>query len=328
MAFIYALISVAAMAGGAAAEANSNDARCGFGYEGNIKGECVPVAQTIPPPEAFRCPSGEIVTAKVACPSPEQKPVPAYGVQCADDRWVPQARECPENYPPRPTLARSAVPRSNPANWVTSEDYPPLALMNQWEGTTGFRLDIGEDGRVTDCQITSSSGYGLMDEATCMHIKRRARFTPATDLNGKIISGRYSNRVNWRLPFDDPAPANPPVSWKDANQRGAMSHRGPNKAPDPIGMQMWLSHEPYWSKHRAMPSRSFSVVVGKDGRVTKCEAIDPADAKLPNANADLCKELKAHATFHPATDANGYISTGRFGASTRLLRTLVPTVKR
>ena len=103
--------------------------------------------------------------------------------------------------PPRAT-PKAAVPRGNPGSWATTNDYPSRALREERAGTTGFRVTVGTDGRVTDCQITSSSGHPDLDEATCTNVKRRARFNPATDENGQPTTGSYSNRVRWVIPRD------------------------------------------------------------------------------------------------------------------------------
>ncbi len=104
--------------------------------------------------------------------------------------------------PPPRVQPKGAVPKGNPGNWATSNDYPARALREEREGTTGFRVSVGPDGRVSDCQVTSSSGSPDLDEAACANIRRRARFNPATDGEGQPTSGSYSNRVRWVIPKD------------------------------------------------------------------------------------------------------------------------------
>lgn len=103
--------------------------------------------------------------------------------------------------PPPAGPTKGAVPKGNPGNWATTNDYPSRALREEREGTTGFRVSVGPDGRVTDCQITSSSGHPDLDQATCDNVRRRARFTPAVD-NGQPTTGSYSSRVRWVIPKD------------------------------------------------------------------------------------------------------------------------------
>jgi protein TonB len=61
---------------------------------------------------------------------------------------------------------------------------------------------VGADGKVSSCQVTSSSGSPDLDEATCSNVTRRARFNPATDGEGQPTSGSYSGRVRWVIPED------------------------------------------------------------------------------------------------------------------------------
>ena len=104
--------------------------------------------------------------------------------------------------PPPRVQPKGAVPKGNPGNWATSNDYPARALREEREGTTGFRVSVGPDGRVSDCQVTSSSGSPDLDEAACANIRRRARFNPATDGEGQPTTGSYANRVRWVIPKD------------------------------------------------------------------------------------------------------------------------------
>lgn len=104
--------------------------------------------------------------------------------------------------PPPRVQPKQATPRGNPASWATTNDYPTRALREEREGTTGFRVTVGPDGRVTGCSVTSSSGSADLDEATCSNVTRRARFNPATDGEGNPTTGQYSSRVRWVIPKD------------------------------------------------------------------------------------------------------------------------------
>ena len=110
---------------------------------------------------------------------------------------APVAAPPPPRFQPQP-----ATPKGQPANWATSNDYPARALREEREGTTGFRVSVGPDGRVTDCSVTSSSGSPDLDEAACANIRRRARFNPAKDGEGQPTTGSYANRIRWVIPKD------------------------------------------------------------------------------------------------------------------------------
>ena len=108
--------------------------------------------------------------------------------------------------PPSPPsyYARPARPKGNPGLWVTTSDYPSAALRDEISGVTRFRLIVEADGRVSQCDITQSSGSEILDTATCRLIVRRARFNPAVDETGNPTVGYFSNAVRWIIPVAMP----------------------------------------------------------------------------------------------------------------------------
>ena len=152
---------------------------------------------------------------KVAAPPPIVAPPPKINVSVAPPPV--QTVVTPPPLPPPPIIAppapvpapppprfqpKQATPKGNPANWATTNDYPSRALREEREGTTGFRVTVGPDGRVQSCDVTSSSGSSDLDDATCANVTRRARFTPAMDGEGNPTTGSYSNRIRWVIPKD------------------------------------------------------------------------------------------------------------------------------
>lgn len=139
--------------------------------------------------------------------------------------------------PPPPTYARPPSPRGNPGFWVTQNDYPSEALREEISGVTGFRLAVGTDGRVSQCEILSSSGSSLLDATTCTLMTRRARFNPARGGDGQPTLGFYSNRIRWVIPVDlPPEPGTSTVSFT-VDVKGRVSDcrvKGPN-GPDVSG---------------------------------------------------------------------------------------------
>jgi TonB family protein len=125
--------------------------------------------------------------------APPPPPVPSY----------PQA-------PPVATLAKLAVPVSNPATWITDDDYPSAALRAGETGVVGFELLVSTTGAVSDCRVTSPSGSAQLDFVTCALLKRRARFKPARDVDGRAVPQSWRSRVRWTIPE---APEVPVASW-------------------------------------------------------------------------------------------------------------------
>lgn len=102
--------------------------------------------------------------------------------------------------PPPPVRVQPAKAKANLASYISDADYPDAALRAEEQGTTGFTLQIGPDGRVTNCTVTSSSGSATLDNATCRIMRSRARFTPAHDSSGNATSDSTSARIRWVLP--------------------------------------------------------------------------------------------------------------------------------
>jgi protein TonB len=148
-----------------------------------------PPPPVVTPPSPFPPPQTTNVVESVR-EAPPAPPPPVY---------VPPAAPVA---PPPPAVDRTAAgtPRGNPGRWATNDDYPARAMRDGREGTTGFRVTYGADGRITSCDITSSSGHDDLDAETCKLITRRGRFNPGKDRDGNAAGGTYSNRIRWQIP--------------------------------------------------------------------------------------------------------------------------------
>lgn len=166
------------------------------------------VEEEPPPPEELPPP-----------PPPEQKvepppvlaPPPIVSVPTVAPPVVQTVREAPPVHitptappapppPPKPAVASPAKPRGNPANWITTDDYPSRALREEREGVTVVAFNITADGRIEDCRVTSSSGSPDLDEATCRNLVRRGRYTPAKGADGNPMPSSDTRRVRWQMP--------------------------------------------------------------------------------------------------------------------------------
>lgn len=152
--------------------------------------ETVPPPVVTPPPIVKLPPVVRPPVQQVQTPPPASPPTPVA---------APPVPVPPPAPPPPARPAQAAEPRGNPGNWVTRNDYPSSAKRAELEGTTGFRLTIDASGRVSDCQITRSSGHSVLDSKTCEQLRRRARFRPAEDSSGNKVVGSYSSAVRWEL---------------------------------------------------------------------------------------------------------------------------------
>jgi TonB family protein len=100
----------------------------------------------------------------------------------------------------------AATPIGSPGDWVGSADYPSSALRFGMMGVTSFRLIVDTTGKPSRCDIVQSSGFDVLDTATCQRLMDNARFAPSRDRAGTPIEGTYSNRVRWVMPHGARAP--------------------------------------------------------------------------------------------------------------------------
>jgi hypothetical protein len=96
------------------------------------------------------------------------------------------------------SLSRRVAPANYPADWLTMNDYPSSMLRAGKGAAVHFRLMVDESGAPAECIVQTAMGDGF-DELTCRLLKKRARFTPALDAEGRPIRSFYTNTVNWSL---------------------------------------------------------------------------------------------------------------------------------
>lgn len=96
---------------------------------------------------------------------------------------------------------RPAVPaRAHLVSLISDDDYPPDARAARAEGVVLFDLEVGPNGRVTNCIVTTSSGSPSLDATTCRLVTARARFTPARNAAGQPVADHSNGRIRWQLP--------------------------------------------------------------------------------------------------------------------------------
>lgn len=148
-----------------------------------------PPPPVVVPPTPLPSVSSNVINRPVDTPPPAPPP-PTPTI-------TPPAPPAP---PATPDRSRPLRARGNEASWVTTDDYPSSALREEAQGITATRLTVGPDGRVTNCEVTGSSGNSALDQAACRNLQRRARFEPALDRDGNPTTSVYPKRVRWQLP--------------------------------------------------------------------------------------------------------------------------------
>lgn len=192
------------------------------------------------------------------------------------------------------------IPKGNPGTWANTNDYPPIALQKELEGTTGFSVTVGPDGRVSGCQIIASSGSPDLDQATCLNVTRRARFDPALDAKGNPISGRYQNRVRWQIP-----------SLVSMGSPPLQSNSYPRSPQIVNPMTLRIATEDYPASALAALQQGvtgFSLDIDAAGKVGSCDII--ASSGFPELDRQSCVVAQKW-MFEPARNLNGSPVAGR-----------------
>jgi len=169
----------------------------------DVEEEPPPPEETPPPPE-----NQPDVPPPVVAPPPIVRidsiaPPPVVATPVAPPPVItPTAPPAPPA-PPAPRITKAQSTKGDVRNLFSADDYPASAQNAEAQGTAQARLDIGADGRVTNCTIIRSAGNSALDSATCSILRRRARFTPARDSAGSAIADTYTT---------------PPIRWQLADQ--------------------------------------------------------------------------------------------------------------
>jgi protein TonB len=113
---------------------------------------------------------------------------------------IPIARPVAPAPPPPPSQARGVRPKSQ-SSWAgrIQSNYPARALREGTEGRVGVRVTVNTEGRVEACNVSSSSGSSVLDEAACQGMQRYARFDPALNDAGNPVTASWSTTIVYQL---------------------------------------------------------------------------------------------------------------------------------
>jgi len=150
-----------------------------------------------PPPTQIVTPPAQV---QVQVPSPPMQTTPVIPPPPPITPPAPPVPPTPPAPPAPPAISKAAKARGNPGSWVSDDDYPPSALRAGEQGPVGISFEINTEGRVENCQVTSSSGSSTLDQTTCRLVTRRGRYTPARDAAGNPVRARQSLRFRWQIP--------------------------------------------------------------------------------------------------------------------------------
>lgn len=100
----------------------------------------------------------------------------------------------------RTTKPVVAAPTGSPGDWIRPDDYPATALRLEMEGITVFHLTVDTAGKPSRCDIVESSGFDVLDTATCERLMANARFSAPRNERGQPAESIFRSRVVWQIP--------------------------------------------------------------------------------------------------------------------------------
>lgn len=80
---------------------------------------------------------------------------------------------------------------------IKDSDYPRSAGEGGVGGTVGVKYEVEADGRVSQCEVTKTSGFPDLDNTTCRLIVERFRFRPSLDPDGRPVSATIVQNHSW-----------------------------------------------------------------------------------------------------------------------------------
>lgn len=93
---------------------------------------------------------------------------------------------------------------------LKNSDYPAAAGEAGVSGTVSVRYVVETDGRVSDCEVTRSSGSPILDDTTCRLIRERFRFRPSLDAQGRPVAAAIVENHSWYVHHEDTPPPDQP----------------------------------------------------------------------------------------------------------------------
>lgn len=164
-----------------------------------------PPEEPPPPPPEQNLPPPPVVSPPPIVQTNNPPPVIINTVPTPPPVYIPTPTAPPPSPPapaPAPRVSQRAGLKGDVSRFFSADSYPPAAQRAGAQGRVVAALQVGADGRVVGCNVSSSSGNSDLDETTCRIARSRVRFTPARDDSGNAIASNYTLPVRWVLPQD------------------------------------------------------------------------------------------------------------------------------
>lgn len=94
------------------------------------------------------------------------------------------------------------VPPRQISGRLRNSDYPEGLGVAGVQGRVSVRYLVELTGRVSDCEVTASSGSKVLDDTTCRLITERFRFRPSRDGRGRPVASYIVENHDWIVERD------------------------------------------------------------------------------------------------------------------------------
>jgi len=129
----------------------------------------------------------------------------------------------------------------NPGSIITTQDYPQESLRKNEFGVASIVIGVSQNGRASSCEVTESTGFPTLDQATCNLFKERSRFRQDDDVAGEGNLREYRTSVAWgveghwsstliefplqvsRIPADYRSPVNARITFDQSGRMRACA---------------------------------------------------------------------------------------------------------
>jgi len=125
-----------------------------------------------PPPPDFKPPPVVAVAPEVTIDL-AQAPPPSTTTAITNTPPPPPAPPKPVVVAPPPPPPPPTQPTATTSHAVTADDYPPVSIRLQEQGTVAIKYTINPQGAVNECAVTMTSGKPRLDDAACTMVKKR-----------------------------------------------------------------------------------------------------------------------------------------------------------
>jgi len=180
------------------------------------------------------------------------------------------------------------LPDPDPRGVFSPDDMPAYVQIDGINRFVATRTTVRPDGKTQDCAIEGGSGDPKLDAYTCAIILRRAKFQPATWLDGTPVFGVLRLPVSWTI--------------------GGPPSKSELESAYPNDLDLSVTRLPADAGRRT--NLRLMIAVDENGKVVGCSEPSPVSQWVHTRSFHelvpiACDHLRGEFTAIPARDASG-----------------------